>query len=117
MDSHESEERLVLRKPLYESPGTTEHRGPKPAGVRARQAKMPGPSVRAERRAAEKKAEERNNRDLTPDDLFAMLAKEQAAKGRKQKNHMVDERPKVWQLGSWMEGDKPYPDEHLRWEA
>jgi len=78
---NEVEERLVLRKALYQSPGTTEHRGPTPR-ARASEAKMPGKSARAESKAAEKAAEERNARPMSADDLFAMLDKEVAAKER-----------------------------------
>lgn len=92
---NEVEERLQLRKPLYEAPGTTEHRGPTPRARASenRLDKAPKKSAiphvvpkstsqRAENRAAEKAAEAHNARDLTPDEMFAQLDKEIAATQR-----------------------------------
>jgi hypothetical protein len=54
----ETEERLMIRGKMFDQPGTSQPRRRVPSGVRAREAKLPGPSVRAERRAAERKATE-----------------------------------------------------------
>ncbi len=110
-------QRTVLRSALYEAPGTTERRAPR-GRAKASKPDAPGRSVRAERRAAEKKAEERNAKPRTAEEMFAYLEKELAAKKRGgPKNAMVDQRAKVWQLGSWMNGDKPCPDEAIEWQA
>lgn len=79
---NEVEERLVLRSPLYPAPGTTERRAPATrARARANRGDKapkgtPQPSTasqRAERKAAEKAAEEHNARDLTVEEMFAAL--------------------------------------------
>lgn len=127
-ESIDEEQRAVLRKPLYEAPGSTEHRG------RASRSKASdgnavgrqrGPrgtnasnqSMRQERRAEEQAAAER---EPTLDEIFAAVEREaegiRRAKQERQQR-LVDERAKVWQLGSWMNGDKPCPEEVLRWEA
>lgn len=55
---YETEDRLTLRTAMFQSPGTTEHRGPTPR-ARASKETLPGRSTRAENRALEKAAEKR----------------------------------------------------------
>ena len=128
VDVDESQ-RATLRKALYQAPGTTEHRGPT-TRARARENRMDqapknssvphvvadSTSVRAERRAQEKRAAEKAAAGPSMDDLFAMLDKHVAAKKRgAPTKKMVDERPKVWQLGSWTNGDEACPDAMIEW--
>jgi len=112
-------ERLRLRAAMHKAPGTTEHRGPR-TRAKASAPKMPGRSQRAERKAAEKEAAKRAAREPTLDELFAQVEKEANAITREKqqaRQRMVDQRAKVWQLGSWMNGDKPCPDELIEWEG
>jgi hypothetical protein len=133
-DQTETEERLVMNKPLYAAPGTSQPKRHRPR-VRARQAKVEGTSLRGERRKQEEVAENGHkmpNRTSTKwhamsaAEQLAMLdaaaAEAEAAKARKiaagtHKEAMwIDPgRPGVWQLGSWVEGDPRCPDERPTW--
>jgi hypothetical protein len=121
VDSHESEERLNLNKPLFEQPGTSEPRRYYPS-VNARDRKWRGleqRTMRGERQAQEREAAKKRMTNEEQLELFFQMIDSGELQRRapdRKRQHMTDDRPGVWELGSWMEGDPPCPDELLSWE-
>jgi hypothetical protein len=118
----ESEERLRLNGRMFEQPGTSQPKRERPRAKASdgRWRGMEQPSMRAERKKEEREAEAKHK--MTPEEQLALYRRmvtsgelaRQAPDRKRQR--MVDDRPGVWQLGSWVNGDKPCPDEFVTWD-
>jgi hypothetical protein len=132
----ETEQRVILHAPLFERPGTSQPKRHRPR-VRAREQRLGGRSLRNEKARQDADAEEKLRRpnmgstkwhQMTMAEQLAMLdeaareaeavkVRKKAAGTHKEGMRIVDGRPAVWTLGSWVEGEPRCPDERLNWEG
>jgi hypothetical protein len=121
VESHDSEQRLHLNQAQFERPGTSQPRRYDKSAARANKGdRLPGRTMRGERRAQERELAQQPR--LTPAEQLELYRRmlssgelQRRAPDRKRQG-ISDDRPSVWQLGSWVEGDPPCPDEYLSWE-
>jgi hypothetical protein len=122
---NDREERMQLNKPLFEAPGqrhgTAQHKPHAPKAWARRDERLPGRSMHAERKEADKKAAaaQAETLDERLARIKALASKkdlEKRAAGRKRQGLVDTARPGVWELQSWMDGGARCPDERIEWE-